>query len=153
MNHLYKLQNGLLIQALNNQILVDGTSILNFNLVADQYGYKELISNQQPSYDDRYQVLRVVYTETDNSIIEDWQVVESMTLDEFKQSKVDEFNRLCNQTIRKGFTSLGHFFRFNLTEDEPDQTNFIQQLGDILLNPYDYCAMENGRCRSTNFYS
>lgn len=131
----YKLENNNLIIAPINHQLDDGTTILNFNLVADQYGYKNLIQNPQPSYDERYQALQTIYTETDTNIIEDWQVVEIMSLDQFKQSRIDELNRLCNQAIRKGFTSLGHFFRFNLTEDEPDQTNFTQQLADILLNP------------------
>jgi hypothetical protein len=62
-----------------------------------------------------------------------WNMIDSLQVQ--KDNKLNELNKVCNQSISKGFYSsvLGeeHFYRFNLEED---QINFNQQATMLLLN-------------------
>ena len=50
---IYKLEGNMLKLAPQNIVLDSGETILNFNTVANNYGYKKLISEPQPLYNER----------------------------------------------------------------------------------------------------
>jgi hypothetical protein len=124
---LYKISNGILTPAPSYAHLEDGRFISNFNLVASEYGYKPLLETVKPKHG-IYENLQVSYDEIDTHIIQKWEIVNAIPLDEFKQNKVREFNDLCNQTILNGFTSQGFSFIFDMEA----QINFTQQL--LMIN-------------------
>jgi hypothetical protein len=113
-------------------ILDDGTSILNFELVAHEHGYnKELISEHQPSYNERYQMLRPVYEEIETYILEKWQLVNFMTLEEYKNVRIAELEGVYHQALLGDFQSLGYTFSY----DDDAQKNFTKVTALFALKP------------------
>jgi hypothetical protein len=129
----YKLINGVPVQAPPNFMTEDGTVIINFDQVANEYGYKELVVETRPPYDPRFQKLVVVYVEDDTNIIERFVAEDILSLDQYKAERIQWFDNFCNESVMKGFNAVGHTFRFN----GEDQDNFSQRSLLLLLKPDD----------------
>jgi hypothetical protein len=114
-----------------NIVLDDGTTILNFDTVANEHGYKELTVDMQPLFDPAFQQLVPKYVEEDSVIVQKWEVHDVLTLDEFRQQRIDMFNTMCNKEILGGFMSQGYQFIF----DYEAQDNFSQEILSLLLDP------------------
>jgi hypothetical protein len=127
----YKFIDGMLIEAPINCELEDGTTIINFNLVAKDYGYKELQSEPKPSYNESYQAIQPTYVETETNIIENWQVVNIITLDEYKTIKLSKLENAYQKALQGDFQSIGYTFSYG---DEA-QKNFTKVTALFALKP------------------
>lgn len=119
MEPLYKLENGQLMIAPKNYYS-DTESILNFPSVAHNFGYKPLILDTVPPYNEEYQQLTITYTETDTNIVQSCKVIENVSLDEYKQRRISQLDTLREERVATQFTSQGYIFSY----DKKAQENF-----------------------------
>jgi hypothetical protein len=124
MESLYKLKNGSLERPPSYRLNEDGTTIINFESAAGEYGYKKLIVEKPPTYNSEFQDLNPLYEEFDDYILNKWELIEVKTLEKVMEERIEKLSKLCNETILGGFNSLGYYFTF----DMKDQINFTQQL-------------------------
>lgn len=109
----YKVENGNLIPAPLNYYSESGETILNFHLTAKDYGYKELVSEPHPLYNETYQRIQPVYEETKTSILEKWEVVNVLTLDEYKEQRLADLEIAYKEALQGNFESLGYVFSYD----------------------------------------
>lgn len=127
----FKIQNDSLISAPQSIIFKDGTTILNFNLIANEYGYKELLKEPQPDYNEAYQSLQPFYEESETHILEKWEVINTLSLDEYKSQKLVELEITYKQALEGDFESLGYVFSYN----KEAQDNFTKVTALFALKP------------------
>jgi hypothetical protein len=127
---LYKLEYGYLISPPSTMVIEDRL-VVNFPIVSKEHGYKELISEQKPLYNEAYQALQPIYEETETNILEKWEVINTLTLNEYKKNKLAELEDAYKEALQRDFESLGYTFSYV----EEAQKNFTKVTALFALKP------------------